>query len=177
MGHVILVCGLNGAGKSTLAKALADKIGYCFVDMEDIYYSKAENPNYPYENPRSSEESIALLLDVFAKEHNVILASVSGDFGEEVQSHFQQVIYLELPRDIRLKRVYDRSYDKFGEKMREGGEFYEQVKSFHDFVASRDEHLVEDWLSTLSCPIIRLDGTLPIQNNVELLTGKLLQVG
>ncbi len=175
MANVILVCGLNGAGKSTLGRALAAEISYHFVDMEDIYYSKKENPDYPYEKPRSYEEAVSLLLEVFAEEQNVVLASVTGDFGEEVLSHFRQVIYIELPRDIRIKRVYERSYEKFGDKMREGGAFYEQVRNFHDFVRSRDENLVEKWLSKLSCPMIRVDGTLPIQDLVKLLTEQLIR--
>ncbi len=124
MAAVILVCGLNGAGKSTMAKALAHEMGYRFVDMEDVYYSKEDNPNYPYEKSRSYEESVALLLDIFAKENKVILASVTGNFGKEVIEQIKCAVYIEVPRDIRIKRVYKRSCIKFGEKMHEGGEYY-----------------------------------------------------
>ena len=52
MGNAILVCGLNGAGKSTLAKALAERLNRSFVDIEDIYFDRKDNPNYPYEKSR-----------------------------------------------------------------------------------------------------------------------------
>ena len=55
MINVIIVCGLNGAGKSTLGKALAEKLNYRFIDIEDIYFPK-DDPNYMYLNPRPFEE-------------------------------------------------------------------------------------------------------------------------
>ena len=57
MGRVILVCGLNGAGKSTLAKALAERLNLRFIDIEDIYFSRQDNPDYPYEKSRPYEEA------------------------------------------------------------------------------------------------------------------------
>jgi adenylate kinase family enzyme len=173
MGNAILVCGLNGAGKSTLAKALAEKLNIQFIDIEDIYFSKQDNPNYPYENPRPNGEVVSLLTNIVNSEGDFVLASVAGSFGDEFISHLKCVISIEVPREIRLKRVYDRSYILFGEKSCKGGDFYEQIKAFHNFCASRDENLVNEWLSTICCPIVRVDGTLPICDNVNLISEKL----
>ena len=173
MGNAILVCGLNGAGKSTLAKALAEKLNIQFIDIEDIYFSKQDNPNYPYENPRPYGEVVSLLTNIVNSEGDFVLASVAGSFGDVFISHLKCVISIEVPKEIRLKRVYDRSYILFGEKSCKGGDFYEQIKAFHNFCASRDENLVNDWLSTICCPIVRVDGTLPICDNVNLISEKL----
>ena len=170
MSNAILVCGLNGAGKSTLGKALAERLNLRFIDIEDIYFSKQDNPDYPYEKPRPYGEVVSLLTEFVNGENDFVLASVTGSFGDEFISHLRCVISIEVSREIRLKRVYDRSYMLFGEKSCEGGAFYEQTKSFHDFCASRDENLVNDWLSTIRCPIVRVDGTLPIYDNVNLIT-------
>ena len=173
MGNAILVCGLNGAGKSTLAKALAKRLNLQFIDIEDIYFSKQDNPDYPYEKSRPYGEVVSLLTNIVNGKNDFVLASVAGSFGDEFISHLRCVISIEVPKEIRLKRVYDRSYILFGEKSYKGGKFYEQIKSFHDFCASRDENLVNDWLSTICCPIIRADGTLPISDNVNLIAEKL----
>ncbi len=173
MGKAILICGLNGAGKSTLAKALAEKLHLRFVDMEDLYFSRKDNPDYPYQKSRPYEEVVSLLADIVNGENDVVFASVTGRFGDEFISHLKCVVSVEVPREIRLKRVYDRSYLRFGDKSREGGAYYGQIKSFHEFCASRDENLVNDWLTTISCPILRVDGTLPIADNVNLLADKL----
>ena len=173
MGNVILVCGLNGAGKSTLAKALAESLSLRFIDIEDIYFSKQDNPDYPYEKSRPYGEVVSLLTEIINGEHDFVLASVTGSFGDEFISHLKCAISIEVPREIRLKRVYDRSYILFGEKSCKGGDFYGQIKSFHNFCASRDENLVNDWLSTICCPIVKVDGMLPIYDNVNLITEKL----
>jgi len=173
MGNAILVCGLNGAGKSTLAKALAERLNLRFIDIEDIYFESQDNPDYPYEKSRPYEEVVSLLANIVNGENDFVLASVSGDFGDEFISHLKCVISVEVSREIRLKRVHDRSYTLFGEKSYKGGDFYEQIKSFHKFCASRDENLVNDWLTTICCPIIRVDGTLPICDNVNLIAEEL----
>ena len=173
MGCVILVCGLNGVGKSTMAKALAERLNLRFVDIEDIYFSRQDNPDYPYEKSRPYEEVVSMLTSIVNSENDIVLASVTGKFGDEFVSHLKCAICIEVPREIRLKRVHDRSYLRFGEKSCNGGDYYEQIKSFHNFCASRDENLVEDWLSTICCPIFRVDGTLPISDNVNLIAEKL----
>ena len=128
MGKAILVCGLNGAGKSTLAKALAERLHLRFVDMEDLYFSKEDNPDYPYEKSRPYEEVVSLLTDIVNGEKDVVVASVTGKFGDAFISHLKCVVSVEVPREIRLKRVYDRSYILFGEKSCKDGEFYERIK-------------------------------------------------
>ncbi len=170
--NVILVCGLNGVGKSTFAKALAKELGYRFIDIEDVYFAKEDNPNYPYEKSRSYDEVVSILNDVADKEENIVLASVTGHFGDEFISRIKYVICIEVPKATRLQRVRDRAYRLFGEKSCEGGEFYEQIKSFRAFCESRDEQLVKKWLSNISCPVIRIDGTLPTDVNVTLVAGK-----
>ena len=46
----ILVCGLNGSGKSTLGRALAQALGFTFLDSEDVFFSKAD-PNTCQKRP------------------------------------------------------------------------------------------------------------------------------
>lgn len=41
MGTGILICGLNGCGKSTIGKARATKIGFHFIDNEDLFFPEA----------------------------------------------------------------------------------------------------------------------------------------
>lgn len=50
MGTGIIVCGLNGSGKSTLGKALANKLHFHFIDIEDLFFPKSD-PQYLYASP------------------------------------------------------------------------------------------------------------------------------
>ena len=62
MGIGIQICGLNGCGKSTLGKALAEKIGFHFIDNENLYFSRT-NTDEPYTNAKSRIEVERLLMD------------------------------------------------------------------------------------------------------------------
>ncbi len=143
MGTGILMCGLNGVGKSTLGKALAEKMRFHFIDNEGL-----------------------LLCEMKAHE-NFIFTSVKGDYGETILSFFQYAVLIHVPREIRLQRVRDRSFKKFGNRILPGGDLYEKEEQFFEFVISRAENTVEEWAQSLSCPIIRVDGTRPIEENVN----------
>ena len=162
----IIVCGLNGAGKSTLGKALAEKLHFHFIDIENLYFPKT-NPDYIYASPRMREDVAEHLLDEIRTHENFILASVKGDYGEELCSFFQYAILLDVPRDIRLQRVKERSFQKFGSRMLSGGDLFEQEEKFFRLVESRNENTVEEWVKSLKCPVIRIDGTKPIDENTN----------
>lgn len=168
MGTGILICGLNGTGKSTLGKILAEKLHFYFIDSEDLYFAKTD-PAYTYAAPRTHEEAEKLLLNEIKEHENFIFASVKGDYGEAVYPFFQYVVLIDAPRDIRLERVKNRSFQKFGNRMLSGGDLYEQEERFFDLVSSRDENAVEKWVQSLSCPVIRIDGTKSIEENVSLI--------
>lgn len=173
MGYGILVCGLNGGGKSTLGKALAEKLQARFIDNEDLFFPKTD-PNYMFAAPRSKAEVNRLLMqEVNACEH-FIFTAVRGDYGEEILPLYRAAVLIEVPREERLKRVKNRSFQKFGSRMQPGGDLYEEEQKFFDMVSARSETYVEDWLQTLDCPIFRVNGTRPIEENVERLAGQLL---
>lgn len=165
MGTGIIICGLNGSGKSTLGKALAEKLDFHFVDTEDLYFPKT-NPNYVYSSPRTHEEVEKLLFDEIKAHENFVFASIKGDYGKQIPPFFQYAVLIDVPKDIRIQRVKNRSFQKFGNRMLIGGDLYEQEEKFFEFVKSRPENTVEEWIQSLKCPIIRIDGTKPIEENV-----------
>lgn len=162
----IVICGLNGAGKSTLGKTLAEKTDFHFIDIENLYFPKT-NPDYAYASPRTREDVAERLFYEIQTHKNFILASVKGDYGEDLYSFFQYAILIEVPRDIRLQRVKARSFQKFGSRMLSGGDLFEQEEKFFRLVESRNEDTVEEWVKSLKCPIIRIDGTKPIDENAD----------
>jgi len=168
MGTGILLCGLNGTGKSTLGKALAEILGFYFIDNEDLYFPKTD-PSYAYAAPRTRDEVESLLLQEIKTHENFVFASVKGDYGEHVRTRFDYAVLLAAPRNVRLERVRNRSFQKFGTRMLPGGDLYTQEERFFAFAASRAENTVEDWVQCLSCPVIRADGTKPLEENIRLI--------
>ena len=166
MGTGIIVCGLNGAGKSTLGKALAEKLHFHFIDNEDLYFPKTD-PDNIFASPRTREEVEKLLFHEIKVHEDFVFASVKGDYGEMIYPFFRYAVLINVPKNIRIERVRNRSFLKFGERMLSGGDLHEQEERFFALVESRAENMVEEWVRSLSCPVIRVDGTKPIQENVN----------
>ena len=164
----ILICGLNGTGKSTLGRLLADRMEYKFIDNEDLFFPKTD-PSYMFSNPRSKEEVIKLLEEKISRNNQFIFAAVKGNFGDRLIASLDYIVLIEVPKQIRSKRVRDRSYQKFGDRILPGGDLYEKESKWFSLTDNRPDTYVTDWLETLDCPVIRIDGTLQIEENVDYL--------
>lgn len=162
----ILVCGLNGAGKSTLGRALARRLGYWFADSEDLYFPK-HDPRHPWAGARTREEAVALLLEQGRRRPDLVFAAVTGNYGPQAEALFRWAVLVETPRALRLARVRQRSYRRFGERMGPGGDLHQEEEAFFRMVESRPETLVEDWLAAASLQVLRVDGTRPVEETVE----------
>ena len=168
----ILICGLNGTGKSTLGAALALALGWRFIDNEDLFFPK-DNPSYLFASPRSREEAIALLEEQIRENDRFVFAAVRGDYGPLLASSLSRVIVLEVPPEVRKKRVRERSYRRFGDRIMPGGDLFERESAWFHLTDSRSESYVWQWLQTVDCPVIRLDGTRGVEENIRILLPQL----
>ncbi len=164
----IIICGLNGAGKSTLGRVLAGRLHYKFRDIENYYFPKTDD-KYEYSVQRTEEEVAALLLNDLEENDDVVLASVRGNYSEQIEKLFNLAVYIDIPKEIRMARVRKRSYDKFGNRMLPGGDLYESEERFFKMVEARSDDHAKGWLKDLTCPVISIDGTAEIATNVEIL--------
>ena len=176
MGRGILVCGLNGSGKSTFGKALAIKLGYHLIDMENLIFPKTD-PDDIFASPCSKEEGKRRLLEEIKSHDRFVFVAVKGDYGEEIQSSYEWVVVLEVPREVRLQRVRDCAFQKFGKRMMPGGDLYEREEAFFKMVCSRKEDYVTEWVKTLDCPVLYVDGTLPISEMISYISEKMEETG
>ena len=149
----ILICGLNGVGKSTIGRILAQRLTYAFIDSEELFFSK-ENAADPFSNPRSKQEAIRMF------------AAVRGDYGDKLIASLDYAVLVDVPKPVRMQRVWERSYQKFGGRMLDGGDLHEKENAWFSFVNDRPEDYVTKWLSNIACPVLRVDGTMPVEKNV-----------
>ena len=168
----ILICGLNGTGKSTLGRMLADRIGYEFIDNEDLYFPKAE-AGYDFSNPRSKEEVIRLLEEKIDGNNRFLFAAVKGDYGDKLLVSLDHIVLIDVPKQTRGQRVRSRSFSKFGNRILPGGDLYEREEAWFSLTDSRPEDYTTKWLETVNCPVIHVDGTLPVRQNVDYLVSVL----
>ncbi|MBP5727277.1 MAG: AAA family ATPase [Clostridia bacterium] len=168
----ILICGLNGTGKSTLGRLLADRMRYEFIDNEDLFFPKAD-PSYTFSSPRSEEDVIRLLEEKISENNRFIFAAVRGNYGDRLIASLDYIVLIEVPKQIRSKRVRDRSYQKFGDRILPGGDLYDRESKWFSLTDSRPDAYVTDWLETVHCPVVRIDGTLPAEENADYLVSVL----
>ena len=171
----IILCGMNGSGKSTLGRALAQSLGWRFIDNEDLYFPKTD-AGYLYAGERTQAEVERLLLEAVSEDDRFVFAAVRGNYGEAVLPHYRAAVLVEVPRETRLTRVRQRSLDKFGDRALPGGDLYEKEKTFYDLIAARPEDYALRWLEGLTLPLLRVDGTRPVEENIAVITEWLRQM-
>ena len=161
----IIICGMNGSGKSTLGRALAQAMGGRFIDNEDLYFPK-NDPERPFAVERTREEVECLLLEAVRRDDCFVFAAVRGNYGTQVLPYYKAAVLVEVPREVRLQRVRQRSLDRFGERVLPGGDLYESEQRFYDIIAARPEDYATRWLEGVDIPLLRVDGTRPVGENV-----------
>ena len=157
MPQGIAIVGLNGSGKTTLGRALAERLGYYRMDVEDYYFPKSD---VPYAVARTRDEVERMMLADIEKHGDFVLSAVCADFAS-IEKYYSLVVYLEAPKEERMERIRRRSIDRFGERVLSGGDMYEQEESFFAFAAKRTPDKIEKWIENVSCPIIRIDSRKP----------------
>ena len=168
MKHRIIVCGGNGAGKSTLGKALASKLKWPFMDIEDYYFPEKQK-EYFYASPKDRSYVEKMLLQDMKRTENFVLAAVKGNYGKDIEKMFDCAVLICVNKEKRIERVINRSYHKFGERMMPGGDLYESENAFFEMIKKRSDWEVEEWLKKPQLPTIEVAGTRPVDENVRLI--------
>ncbi len=166
----IIIFGANGSGKTTLARELAHVLNYKHIDHENYAFGESK---VPYTNPRSPEDYLPEMLDEIRQCGAFILSAVTGDFGDVMSQYYELAVYISAPLEFRLERIKGREYDKFGDRVREDGDMYEHQKEFYKFVANRSLDKIEKWAETLECPVLKVDGTKPVEELVRYILRKI----
>lgn len=166
----ILICGLNGSGKTTLGKKLADTLKYKHIDIEDYYF--VDNNDYKYENSITKDEVVKKIEKDFVKYNDIVFTACKGDYGN-LSSMYDFAVYIRLDKETRLKRVKERSYKQFGDRILKNGDLYEKENIFFDKIYKRDELELIKWLESLNCNKIELDGLKTVDENIKIILSKL----
>ncbi|MCQ2447231.1 MAG: AAA family ATPase [Clostridia bacterium] len=168
----IMIMGSPGAGKTTLGKALSERLGYQFLDIDDYIWRKDTEIPFTVMYPRA--EKISRLMEASNKAGHFVMAGSMDSFHEHFDPFFDLVVYLTADKDLRVKRVHERELALFGPRILVGGDMHEAHQKFLRDVAGYDDGFGgctsanhEKWLASLSCPILRLDGSQPLDENIR----------
>lgn len=174
MATGIMITGSSGAGKTTLGNALANQLGYTFVDIDEYIWRK--DTAIPFSAMYAKTEKISRLQEAISNCVHFVMAGSMNSFHEHFDPCFELVVYLHADAQLRVKRVHERELGWFGERILEGGDMYEEHQKMLRNIAGYDEGLGgctrqqhERWMQSLSCKVIRLDGADPLEKNLTII--------
>lgn len=157
----IHIFGASGSGATSIGKAACNKLGYKHFDSDSYLWLPTEEP---FTVIRSPEEYINLMgKDLTQNEKWILSGHVSHGLGNVYMPLYELVVFIYVPRDIRMERLKKREYERYGEEIRPGGNRYEESIKFLEYSAEYEtgtgrrslrEH--EKWLASVKCPVLRI---------------------
>ena len=153
----VLVTGAAGSGTSTFAHALAAKMQAAWLEADDFLWLPTQPP---YSQLRSPIDRSAHFLDAFQKQSDSVVAGSVMGWGADVEEAFDTIVFLFAPTAVRLERLNRRETERFG---RVDPKFLEWAAQY-DVGPSEGRSLAKHtaWLAARKCPIVRLDGSVPV---------------
>jgi adenylate kinase family enzyme len=164
----IHITGASGSGVTTLGRALADALALPHHDTDDYFWQPTIPP---FRTERAAPDRLRLMREVFLPRADWVLSGGLNGWGDEIIPCFDLVVFLVTPRDVRMQRLRAREAIHFGaDTIAPGGWRHDETESFVEWAShyedgSREGRSLakhEAWLAKLPCPVLRLDGSLPL---------------
>ena len=168
----IHITGASGSGTTTLGKELAERYNYHHLDSDNYFWLPSEPP---YQKKRKILERQKLLQEDLSKYENWVSTGSLCGWGDFAIEYFDLVVFLYIPQEIRIKRLFEREKIRSPKSFIEETKRAEQFKEFIDWAKKYDNggmeirslHLHQEWLKTINCPVIKIDGEVSIDRSVE----------
>lgn len=165
----IHIFGASGSGTSTLGAALTNKLPHTHLDTDDYFWKNK------FTDQREVDERKKLLKNDLSTYDKSILSGALCGWGDSFKSYFDLVIFLWIPSNIRLERLHNREFQRYGGEILAGGNKHEQYNTFMNWASLYDDAgmevrskvLHEYWMED-TCPILRIEGNYTVQERVEI---------
>jgi adenylate kinase family enzyme len=172
MGVRVHILGASGSGTTTLASGISNTLKIESFDADHYFW---EQTDPPFTTKRGSEERLALLKKDLDQNSSWVLSGSIVNWADTVKDRFTHVIFIFLPQATRLSRLRERERQRFGTRIDDGGDMYQQHIDFIDWAKKYDEGglevrsqtLHEDWLKSLTCPILKISGELSREAQIQ----------
>jgi adenylate kinase family enzyme len=166
------ITGASGSGTTTLGRALASAWSVPHADADDYFWLPTSPP---FMTKRDAGDRRRLMDEMFLGRDGWVLSGSVTEWGDPLLDHFDAVVFLSLDNEVRMERLRARELTRSGEAIRDGGAREAAYRNFIDWAnayedpefngRSRTRH--EQWLSSLPCPVLRLDSARPVDELVS----------
>lgn len=175
---IIHILGAAGSGVSTLGKWISEKYNMVFLDADKYLWEDTYIPYTKYREPKKRLEMLKIDID---KYQDVVIGGAICGWGDEIISILDLVIKVETPTNVRIKRLKNREFEKYGDRVKKGGDMYKNHLRFIRWAKVYDEgglnvrsnQLHNHWLSKVNARKIIIDGTLSKEIMLEIVDKEL----
>ena len=173
MSRGIIIFGSSGS--TTLGKELARQLNYPHFDLDDFHW--LSDTKIPYTVLRSNDERISLIKDAIHGYEDFVMSGSMWSIRKSFESTFDMAIYVLASAIVRAERLRSRSISRWGSRVLEGGDMFENHEVYRDYLAAAQQYdndkssmsyhnQHEQWVDELPCQVLRVDGESDIQENV-----------
>ena len=174
----IHILGPSGSGTTTLGKALAEELQIKQFDSDAFFWAVSE---LPFTVKRPASERVALLKSALSKHDSWILSGAVVPWGDFLIPEFTLVIYKYIKQDVRVSRLVKREKERYGDRIKPNGDFYEHYLEFMEYVKSYEDGSINirsllsqnKWLEMVNCKVLRIEEELDVESEVELVKKEL----
>lgn len=159
----IHIMGDSSACSTTLRHVLEGETDIPYFDTDDYFWMRSQPP---FTLRRDPLERNRMLLDDLAKEDHFIVGGSIIQWGATWLTMFDLVIFLYVPRTIRMQRLNEREEKRYGDRLVTDPILAEKYNSFirwaygydDDTTSGRNLSAHRAWLSRLECPVLEISG-------------------
>ncbi|MDD7973757.1 hypothetical protein [Roseinatronobacter alkalisoli] len=165
----IYIIGASCAGVTSLGRRLAQRCNLTHVDVDDFGWDRMDESF-----PRDQAKCVDRIRRSLPVEQWVLTGPVEG-WGDELVGAVDLIGFVVAPTPVRLQRLLNRDRERYGGRIGPDGDRYALHMAAYWWARQYDDPTFpgsnrlsqEEWLITRESSVVRLDGTLPLNDNVD----------
>ncbi len=168
----IHITGASCAGSTTLGLALAQQLGYSYFDTDNYFW---QDTPIPFSVRRDPADRNTMLLNDLNQSQNAIVGGSLIDWGTAWREQFDLVVFLYIPREIRMERLKAREVERYGNRIFTDGERAAAYAKYLAWANGYDDNTITgrnlkaqtNWLAELSCHTLEITGDTSLAHRLE----------
>lgn len=169
---IIHIVGASGAGTTTLGQGLDREHGYKWLDTDDCFWEQSDPP---FVRSLPHEERVKRMGAAIEEHPKCVISGSLCGWGDVFIPQFDLVVFVDTPTEVRIPRLQTREYERFGDRIRPGGDMYDNHIEFIEWAKTydtagtdqRSRALHEEWFKLITCPLLRVDGTKTVETLLQ----------
>ena len=168
--------GASASGVTTLGHALAKKLNIPYFDSDQYFWLPTDPP---FTSKRNPEERNQLIKTALTDTDHWIFGGSSVSWGNNVFPEFDLIVFLWIPPDVRLKRLKEREFERYGSAIYNDPNRNKNYQEFMDWATQydidpkesgfkgRSLKVHEDWIKGLNRGVLEIRGDFSVEERIQ----------